>query len=131
MKDEKPGGLCGKRVSYIFYAEFQNRSMHARANGGPAGTRLAQNGTASVTPELFLQSCLIVIKVVGLGGMLIAVSVAAIVLLLKSVPLPKPNKPGSEKRDTNQDISSDHDSTMTMEGPDVKLLPVSSDDDES
>ncbi|XP_028967596.1 proto-oncogene tyrosine-protein kinase receptor Ret [Galendromus occidentalis] len=70
------------------------------------------------------RSCINVIKVVGLGGMLIAVSIAAIILLLKSVPFPKPKKPGSEKRDTNQDISPDPDSTLTMEGPDVKLLPM-------
>lgn len=86
--------------------------------------------TALLTPALRLQSCINIIKVVALGGMLIAVSVAAIILLLKSVPFPKPNKPGSEKRDTSQDISSDPDSSMTMEGPDVKLLPVSSIDDD-
>ncbi|OQR79994.1 proto-oncogene tyrosine-protein kinase receptor Ret-like [Tropilaelaps mercedesae] len=75
------------------------------------------------------KGCVNVLKVVGLGGMLVAFTVVAVVVLLHR-PNPRgPQKDASLKRDSpaTPDIPSvyDPESSGAFEGPDVKLLAMS------
>lgn len=74
------------------------------------------------------QGCANLLKVVGLGGMLLVFSVVAIFITLRRSSIGGPQKDPSLKHDTpaTPDIPSvyDPESSAVFEGPDVKLLAV-------